>query len=269
MERSYAVSRPVHVDVRLPAGQLDVDLLPSGTSARVLLEPMAVSGKQLERAQAAIDETTIALEGGRLRVHVPDMRHSAEIHMTIAVPDLSGLEAKTASADVTVTGGALSDLDVKSASGDVQSAEVAGRACFATTSGDLSCATVGGDVQVATASGDVRLGTVHGYLRWKTASGDLRVDSLGPSSGGAELRSASGDVAIGNASSGEVSASTVSGDVRLGVAPGVGAWLDIATLSGDTRCDLPHEPEGRNAASLVIVCRTVSGDVAIRQAVSA
>ncbi|MGH9299659.1 MAG: DUF4097 family beta strand repeat-containing protein, partial [Acidimicrobiales bacterium] len=58
---------------------------------------------------------------------------------------------------------------------------------------------------------------------------------------------------------------SASGDVVIGVANGVGAHLDVTTVSGESRCTLPFE-DGTGTALLSIRCRTLSGDVVIRSA---
>ncbi|MGH9292503.1 MAG: hypothetical protein ACRDZ6_06965, partial [Acidimicrobiales bacterium] len=61
----------------------------------------------------------------------------------------------------------------------------------------------------------------------------------------------------------DLSITTASGDVMVGVADGVGVWLDMTTVTGDTVCELPSEQAQRGEAALVLSLRTVSGDMRI------
>ncbi len=131
-----------------------------------------------------------------------------------------------------------------------------------TASGDISCGSVAGEADVRTASGDVSAESIGAGGSIQSASGDVRVHRI---SKGGRIRTASGDVRIGSAAAGEISVNTASGDIVLGVDRGVGAWLDLVTVSGDTSCTLPSEPQGEAEAELRISCRTVSGDILIRE----
>jgi len=261
VKRIYEVSGSVFADVSLPAGLLEVTLVPDLTRIEVALEGF---GHRPEREQDVLARSTVDFDDGRLRVAVPGRRFStAEIRVTLRLPDGSSLRAEAASAGVTVASGCLARLDVRSASGNVEVDDVAGAAIMSSSSGKLSCGHVGGDVVVITVSGDVRVESVGGLLKVTSVSGDVVVQLLGS---GAALRSTSGDVTIGHASAGEVAVNTVSGNVAVGLGAGVGAWLDLTTVSGRTSCELPGEASGEGLADLRIVCRTVSGDIRVLQA---
>jgi DUF4097 and DUF4098 domain-containing protein YvlB len=101
-------------------------------------------------------------------------------------------------------------------------------------------------VQVRTASGDLLVGTAATDVTARTASGDIRIDT---------------------AASGTLRLTTVSGDATVGVAPGLRIWLDLQTVSGRLRSDLPEDaPEAGGAAQLSISLQSVSGDLRLRRA---
>lgn len=133
-------------------------------------------------------------------------------------------------------------------------------------SGDFDAGSLGGTLGLKTASGDVLVRRIGGDADLKVASGDIEIDEALAS---VEVKSASGDLRVGCAHAGRVRAQTVSGDVTIGVAEGVGAFLDVTTVTGDTRCTLPLEESSAVAGSaLEIVARTVSGDVGAHKAAS-
>ena len=185
----------------------------------------------------------------------------AALRLTVSIPPGSSLRASTASADVRVQGTA-DELEARTASGDVAIGDTCDRLKASTASGDVQWTSVTGDADVRTASGDVGGRSVGGKASVQTASGDVRLARI---EHGARIRTASGDVMIGSAASGDIEITTASGDVTLGVDAGVGAWLDLVTVSGDTSCTLPPEPQGKTDAELRISCQTVSGDILIRE----
>jgi predicted membrane protein len=67
---------------------------------------------------------------------------------------------------------------------------------------------------------------------------------------------------------GTVRANSASGDVTIGVAAGIGVWLDLTSISGDTRTDLtmPTGHADQSAAALNLQVRTVSGDIDVHRA---
>jgi DUF4097 and DUF4098 domain-containing protein YvlB len=258
MEWTFPTSGPVKADIELAAGLVEV-ALDAGDEIRVHLVPQHGDN---ERARAQIEAAEVSMSGSTLTVHVPKRKlREAELHLTVSIPPGSSLRAGTASADVQVRGIAA-ELDVRTASGDLLVEDPCERLNVVTASGDVRCGSVAGDAEFRTASGDVSAESVGGEASVQTASGDIRFRRVGAN---ARIRTASGDVRIGTATSGDVSVNTASGDVTLGVEKGVGAWLDLVTVSGDTKCTLPAEPQSEASAMLRISCRTVSGDILIRQ----
>jgi DUF4097 and DUF4098 domain-containing protein YvlB len=258
MEWTFRNDGPVAADLALAAGIIEVSL-DGGEEILVRLEPLHGDS---ERAREQIEEAEVSMSGSTLTAHVPKRkRREGDLRLSISIPAGSSVRASTASADVRLRGPAGA-LEMRTASGDVTVESSCERLNASTASGDVLCASVAGDADVRTASGDVSTESVAGETSVQTASGDVR---LGRIHRNARIRTASGDVRIASAAQGDVSVNTVSGDVTLGVDAGVGAWLDLATVSGDTSCTLASEPQGESDAGLRLTCRTVSGDILIRE----
>lgn len=263
----FPASGPILATVRIAAGSLRITAEPRDTVA-VDVQPSA-SGEASRQAAA---ETYVDMAGDQLTVETPQargfiLRRHGPVNITIRVPLDSRLMLRSASADVTCDG-RYGDSDINLASGDLMIEQVAGHLQCGTASGDVRFARVDSSLTATAASGDIRGHSVGGDLSAKTASGDVNIEAVAGSVG---VSTASGDVSIGNVAAGSVRMHTASGDVVLGVAEGTPVWLDLNTLSGDTRTDLPvsSEPPAGAAATLNLYIRTVSGDITVRRAATA
>jgi DUF4097 and DUF4098 domain-containing protein YvlB len=241
----------------LASGAVEVTLAPTD-ELRVLLEPL---GPMSERAMEQIQGAEVSCVDGQLTVRVPKRKlRDAALRLAVLVPPQTRVGCGTASADVSLSGVAGA-IGIRTASGDIAMDGPCDSADISTASGDVRLAEVLGEARVKTASGDIDVFSVGGRFMADSASGDV---NLGQGASDIKVRTASGDTKVGQASQGDVSVSCASGDVIVGVAPGVGTWLDIVTVSGDTKCSLPAENAGEGEAALRITCRTVSGDVRIQ-----
>jgi DUF4097 and DUF4098 domain-containing protein YvlB len=180
------------------------------------------------------------------------------------VPLDGRISLKLASADAELLG-RWRDATANSASGDLKVDEITGDLSANLASGDLQATRIGGDVKATSASGDIKVRSIGGDASLNTASGDVRVEDAG---GSVTARSASGDLDLGQVRRGEVRVQTASGDVRVAVVPGTGVYLDVSTVSGDTRSDLAvgDAPPAGQGADVSVHARTVSGDVSIVRA---
>jgi hypothetical protein len=251
---------PVRADVRVRAGVITVTA-EDRASATVRVAPHDDS----DASQAAVDETSVTFEDGRLRVEVPEtervgwiLRRSGRVRVDLRVPLDSHLAAYAGSADVH-TAGRLGDTTVRTGSGDVYVNEIGGDLTVNTGSGDVRADLVSGALGVKTGSGDVRVGIVRGLVTAQVASGDVDIDHAG---GAVRVSTASGDVRVGAAGGDQVQIKAASGDVSVGVPVGTKVWLDLSTLSGSARSDLQMtgaSPEGDVALNIRI--HTLSGDI--------
>ena len=263
MEKTFDVGGPVHLDVQLTSGRIEVD---ATHESPAVVELIAHD----EEAQELVDAARVELRGRDLIVDVPWRRrglgigslfHDRGVTCRVRCPEGSSLKTRTKSADLTVRG-TLAGADVATASGDAEIGDITGDLVFKGASGDLRAGSIAGKVAVNTASGDVSLGTVGGTLNANSASGDVSVEEV---AGDAKANTASGDISIDSVVSGDVTVNSASGDVRVGIARGSRAYLDCSTVSGDTRSELGvsgDEPDGEGPL-VNVRARTVSGDIAI------
>ncbi len=235
----FPASDPVDLQVRNPAGTVTVLAVPTQT-ATVTLDA-GHSGRKGEQFLAA---TRVEFDQGALSVTAPERfgLGGGSLDVTVELPEGSSCLVHTASADVRCTG-ELSALDVRTASGDVSAERVSGLA------------------RVDSASGDVQVGAAAEAVVG-SASGDV---SIGQASGPVTVRTASGDVQITEASGRRAEVKSASGDISIAVAPGIGVYLDLSSLSGTLSSELEPAPEG-GSADMTLHCRTISGDVQVTRA---
>jgi hypothetical protein len=254
---------PVKAEIKLPAGRVKVTATPAQT-VTVSLLPARRAGSG--GAEKLIADTEVNFDGGTLRVEVPDrvhLRGDASLDLAVELPEGSSVAARTASADVVCTGD-LGFLQGHTASGDV-TADRVGRVNLNTASGDVRLREVTGDALLQTASGDAVIQRAEGDVSAKTASGDL---IIGHAAHSVRAQAASGDVVIESVSTGMADVTSVSGDVSVGVAPGIGVYLDLSSLSGRVRSELDADEPGGSGGEpgLTLRCNSVSGDIKITRA---
>jgi hypothetical protein len=247
------------LEIRNPAGSTTVEAVPG--AEEIVIEVRARNGL----AEELIDRLDLVVTRSSVRLSVPDRRlmlRSPSFAITVTTPPDVAVTATSASSDATLSGrlGAVTltsgsghltvehctELQARTASGDVRAGRIERTATIGNASGDVRVADAAGPVQVRTASGDVLLGSV---------------------TGDASVKSASGDISVERAVSGRLRLQTVSGDATVGVEPGLRIWLDLQTVSGRLRSDLPEDaPDAGGAAQLSITLQSVSGDLRLRRA---
>jgi DUF4097 and DUF4098 domain-containing protein YvlB len=197
-------------------------------------------------------------------------RRGPRVRVTVHLPQDSELNVTVASADVRAAG-RFRTANINSASGDVSIEHITGDGSAKTASADVRIGRVDGDLRITNASGDFFIGRVGGEVSAHSASGDIAVDRVG---GSLKATTASGDIQVGAATTGTVQVKSASGDVSIGVVPGTGVWLDLVSISGDTRTNLAMPqtagPQGvagePSAATLTLQVRTASGDIDVHRA---
>jgi hypothetical protein len=272
VQKTFDISAPVEVEVRLTSGEVEIDT----TSGVTQIEVELIAHD--EESQQLVDEARIDLHDGagrpRLTVDVPQRRSGGfnfgflfgrqGITCRVKAPEGSGLQVRTKSADVTARG-RLGGLNVSSASGDVVADHVDGGVSVKSASGDVSVHEVDGGLNIQTASGDVDVDTARGPVSIATASGDV---SIGEAYDNVSANTVSGDQHHGAVMRGTVSAHSVSGDVQIAVRRGSKVFLDCSTVSGDTSSELgvSSEAPAGDGPMLEIRAKTVSGDIVITRA---
>ncbi|WP_433790321.1 DUF4097 family beta strand repeat-containing protein [Actinoplanes sp. CA-252034] len=260
----YARTEPVTVSLRALSGRVDVE---AGRHETIQVDITPIGDSSAARELAA--EVTVALEGDTLVVHVPERRgalwrrgHSLAI--SIRVPEGSTLTGRSASAAIRATG-RYAQVGLKLSSGHSEVENVDGDASITASSGHLTLGRAGGAVTLKTSSGHLTIGDVIGDVTADTSSGDIRLGSVGAS---LDATSASGEIKVGRLHQGHARIRTSSGDVRVGVAPGTGVWLDLNTSSGRNVNSLaaPADNPPSTGATLELKVRTSSGDIRVERA---
>jgi DUF4097 and DUF4098 domain-containing protein YvlB len=255
----FPTTGPVQLRTRVPAGSIAVTAAATQT-ATVTLQPDHAGG----RGEELLAATRVEFDEGTLSIIVPD-RHSAwrnaSLAASVEIPEGSTCEVTTASADTRCIG-RLASIQIDSASGEVAADRVSGEARVRTASGDVRIEEAG-SARVDSGSGDVWVGGSDGSTQVRTASGDVY---LGRSGGDARVQTASGDVRIAGAFGASNDINAASGDISVAVAPGIGVYLDLSTLSGTVSSELePADEDG--GADMTLRCRTISGDIEVSRAV--
>ncbi len=261
IRKTFAAAGLLTLDVRLAAGSIAVDAQQTGEAeAEVEVEPLD------DAARALVDQVVVERRGDVLALEVPEQRFAAgrgrRFAVRARVPAGTNLRARVAAADLRAAG-TLGSCELKSASGDVRLAQVGGPLRVATASGDVTVESVADRADVNTASGDVRVGEVAGVARVHVVSGDV---TIGAAAAALDVKSVSGDQRLRSVAA-SVEAKSVSGEVEIAVRPGLDVWLELRSLSGDTRSELDaaEGPAGRGEV-VEIRAKTVSGDIRVSRA---
>ena len=159
---------------------------------------------------------------------------------------------------------------VQAASADFTADDLGGDQRYQTVSGDISLTRARGSVEIDSTSGDVKLSAA-GELRLaaRTVSGDL--DARAGRLTELSVATTSGDVSVAGELAPDIghTIETVSGDVLLAIAGGV--RVEVTTVAGDVRSDVPHSSEGGRGHRVLVVgdgratlaARSMSGDIRI------
>jgi hypothetical protein len=232
---TFQTPAPPKLRLQVPSGRVHFE---TGDVPETVVE---IDGPQEDDAKIIQRGDEIVIELGKkffsvgrdhtIRVTAP---HGAEVDANVASADLKGR-------------GRFGEVSVNSASGDVDFETVDGRLGVNTASGDVEVGRVAGEAKINTASGDVILGE---------AATDVRV------------RSASGDQTVRSAASGKVELNSASGDVEVGIRSGSRVFVDLTSMSGDTKSelDLTDAPTSSDGPLVEVRARTMSGDITIRRA---
>ena len=284
MEKTFETPGDVRLLVENEVGLVAITASETETTVVSLLPDTPAAEDLIE--QAAVDCRT---SGGRhvVVVKVPrqGMRFIRRNGVTVRVelPRGSEVNVMAGSADVEITG-PIGTAEVATSSGDISTDDVEGDFTSKTASGDITVGSVEGDLKVHTASGDLRCSSVAGRGVFATASGDLEIGAaaslievkatsgnvrLGELANGARVVNVSGDVRVLALEEGTLNVRSVSGNVSVGVVTGVDLHVDVETMSGEVRSDIPlgdSPGPGRPDTRVDLSVRSVSGDVEIERA---
>ncbi len=135
---------------------------------------------------------------------------------------------------------------------------------LATKSGDVTVTGTSGGAVLRSGSGDLVADRLTAGAQVRTGSGDVRVrEASGTFVGG----SGSGDLHVDRFDEGTITLRTGSGDIRVGVPRGVPVWQDVNTASGDVVSQVePVGQPGEGEAFITVRATTASGDITLLDA---
>jgi DUF4097 and DUF4098 domain-containing protein YvlB len=266
MMSTFRTPEPITAVVEVVAGTVRITATDRDDTVVEVLprDPDKASDVRIaEQTRVHFDNGTLKVSAGRRFIH---LGRGGAVTIDIGLPSGSRLDASSGSADVHVDG-TLADCKLATASGHMAMDTVTGSVKADSASGDIDVTNVLGSVKISTASGDATIGELHGDLLFQAASGSLVVGEL---RGNAKSRTASGSVSIATAVKGNVSTQSASGEVRVGIAEGTAARLNLQTRSGTVSNGLESaDGPADGDETLLVHARTGSGDIAVRRASAA
>lgn len=184
-------------------------------------------------------------DGGRLelRVKAPavDLRiglKRSRVELTIPRA-VRGVEIRSGSGDIAMSGTAAARIAVRAASGDIELRAASGETLdIESSSGSISIEDCSGELRAISSSGDVDVRSLRGKTRIETGSGDIVLES---SSGDASLQSGSGEIRL-KKTEGIVEARTGSGDIG-GAAVSLTGDSSFSSGSGEIRVSFANRLE--------------------------
>jgi hypothetical protein len=277
---SFQTPGPTRLRVEVPQGRIRILADAEGETRVELHAPHGDSA-----ALQWIAEAEVADVGGEIVVRNPNRRlffgltHCGPIEATVHAPAGSAghlsigagrIETSGKLGELTASSGAgnihveaCAAARVRTGSGNIDVVEAAGEVDATTGAGTVAIGKAG-DVRITTGAGNARLEAVAGSARLTTGHGNVDVGQAGDS---VEAFTASGNIEVRRADHGRVRAKTVSGRVRVGVAEGVAALLDLHSISGRVRSELGASgPPAAGEKHVELILSTVSGNVNVSRA---
>lgn len=279
---TFRTPAPPCLRVQFGAGTVTIDTA-HRQETELVLQPGA--GSEAEELAAA---TTIEQRGDDIVVVVPKragswLGRTPQLHLAVHAPHDTALSISTTSADVEARG-RYATTKAESGSGAITIGDIVGSARLTTGSGDIEVDLVDGDLDAKSGSGELRVARVTGSASTRTGSGDVAVGEGGRSlvaktgsgdvsvesvAGELGVRTGSGDVHLSCVRHGEVRVTAASGDIRVGVAEGTAAWLEVRSLTGRLdnaleATDVPADDDERVRLRL----ETVSGSIDLYRSIA-
>jgi DUF4097 and DUF4098 domain-containing protein YvlB len=279
--RKVRLGRDGRFTIQSIAGDITVAV---GSGDEVSIE--AVKRTRGDRSQLASVQILVDERPGRVEVRTDHTGRNDRVAVdyTVTVPASTGVEAKSVSGNVKITG-VQGVVRAETISGGVTTASTPKLEAAKSVSGDvdLTDATADADLNASSVSGAIRArGLKARTLELGTVSGAVTLSNIACTRLG--VRSVSGSVEYSGAlaKSGRYDINSHSGTIRLSLATDVGFELSANSFSGTIRSELPmtlgpttartdrrrpgpghstHAVFGDGSAALVI--RTFSGDIVI------
>jgi hypothetical protein len=280
---TFNTPEPISVDVELGVGDIRIEASVR-TETAVEVRP---SDPARKADVTAAEQTRVEFANGHLLVKTPSgwrqwMPHRGDgsIDVEIGLPEGSRVRVE-AGVGAVHSRGRLGECECKVGVGDIRLDET-GRLNLKTGAGDISMERAAGKVEIVTGSGAVRIGSIDGTAAVKNSSGDTwigevsgatRVNaadgsvSVDRAREGIVVKTAKGDVRIGEVARDTAVAQTAFGKIEVGVLDGVAAWLDLHTKFGNVHNALDDaEAPDAGLATVEVHASTSFGDIEIHRA---
>ncbi|MBL6939143.1 MAG: DUF4097 family beta strand repeat protein [Alphaproteobacteria bacterium] len=271
----FETPSPVKLRVEVPAGRVFVT---AEATEQTHIELTALSSA----ARKWVADAEISKNGEEIVVFIRQPSifswgFNRGVDMNIHVPLESWAALTTGSGHID-TAGKLGKVRATSGSGKIRlddcgevyartgSGEITVRLCAGsvdakTGSGHVTVGKVGADARIETASGGAEIDEVGGNARIQCASGHIEVGQSGDT---LDAHAASGSIRVRRTDHGRVRARTYSGSVKVGVANGTAALLDVSTMSGRVDSELrPSDVPGAEEKRVELILSTMSGNVTV------
>lgn len=279
---SYDTPEPISVTAELFVGNLTVHATDRATTVVQVVptDPDDESNvRAAEQARVEFADGELRIRSTRLRNWISWSNKTWSIDVTIELPIGSAVRSTASMGDV-VTTGTLGDCQVKSGTGRLRLEHTG--ALRARTVGDIGVGRVDGTAEVSTASGAIRIGALGGDATVKNSNGSTEIDSVtgdvqvrssngditvGDAGGSVQARTAAGSVQVERAIRGRVDTETAFGNLRVGLAAGTAAKLDLETKFGriDNTLDSSDGPAPSDEV-VTVRCRTAYGEITLGRA---
>ncbi len=279
---TFQTPEPIVVDLELTVA--DVRIEASERSDTVVQVRPSDRGRRLDITAA--EQTRVEFSAGRLlirtgrrwRAYSP-FSDGGAVEIQVGLPAGSRVNGEAAIGGFRCTG-PLGDCRLKTSIGDIHVEEAAAVALTTggggvvlematgdtelnTSSGELRAGAIGGHAVLKNSNGDTRLGDVAGEVRVKAANGDIAIDHARDS---VVTKTANGDIRLGDVHRGSVVAETGMGAVKIGIADGSAAWLDLNTNFGHLHNTLEAGgPPGPNDDRVEVRARSAMGDITVHR----
>jgi DUF4097 and DUF4098 domain-containing protein YvlB len=220
-EQRFTTPNPIRLDIKIPAGDIELTTSDSGQSVVTL----DAEQKVLDEMRVEFVGAHLSIEWRRKSLFNGWMHHDNALNIRVELPHHSRIKISNVSGE-TILNGEYGDVDVNTVSGSVRLPQIVGDVTLKSVSGDLTADSIDGSVSVKSVSGDVSVDRLHGgRVEVQNVSGDVRLGVVE----GINL-----DVDASSAS-GEVSSELPLSDVPSGDADGPTLVVRSRTVSGDFR----------------------------------
>ncbi|MEU6192625.1 DUF4097 family beta strand repeat-containing protein [Streptomyces sp. NPDC047061] len=177
--QKFDTPAPISAVLDIPAGRVQ---LIAADRADTTVEVLAADPSKSRDIKTA-EQTTVTYADGVLRVTAPASGNqlfgpSGSLEVTVRLPAGSGVEARTAAAELRGVG-RLGDIAFEGAYRQIKIDEAASLRLTA-TDGDVEVGRLGGPAEISTARGDIRIGEAgRGTVVLRTQDGDISVTAAG------------------------------------------------------------------------------------------